>query len=308
MTSRRSRRKDKKRNDRLREEAWEAFEDGDLNRARELYGDAVARAPGNARYLFELGLVERRAGRATAAERAWRRAIDRAEHHAGALAALAALRAEAGDLEEALRLGERALARPGDHGELADEVAGWRREVPGAFAFGEGVGTRPERGPERSAPAEASEAPRAELPRTARLDWPRLVARLTRDGVVRIPRLFDAGSDDSERAAVLDELAIRARAIASRWNEVMGTGREPDLSGEPETAAAALPDRVVPEVRLCTAAPEEHATVDVRPGRVRRHAVALRPGDGALVCAARRPVRVGGVWGWQPVEAESSQG
>ena len=80
----------------------------------------------HARYLFELGLVERARGRDELAERAWRRVLAATPHHDGALGELALLLGRTGRLEEALELADQASSRPDSQpelGEQADELA-----------------------------------------------------------------------------------------------------------------------------------------------------------------------------------------
>lgn len=106
MTSRRSRHKDKKRNDRRRDEARAASEAGDLERAQRILLELVGRAPGNARYLVDLARVELARGRASAAERALRRALALSPNYAEARALL-------GDEPPAPAVAQGAEERPG---------------------------------------------------------------------------------------------------------------------------------------------------------------------------------------------------
>ena len=88
MTSRRSRQRDKKRNERRRDEARAAFEAGDFERAQRILLEVIARAPGNARYLVDLARVELARGRGASAERALRRALELSPSYAEARALL----------------------------------------------------------------------------------------------------------------------------------------------------------------------------------------------------------------------------
>lgn len=309
MTSRRARRKDKKHNDRLRERAWESFLQGDLEGAGGLYKEAVSRAPGNARYLFELGLVERARGRDELAERAWRRVLAATPHHDGALGELALLLGRTGRLEEALELADQASSRPGSQPELGEQAEAWRQTLEGKGtvgeaglpparpgAFGAGLGEEP---PDERTGNEPEAS--IECPRTQHLDWPRLFERLTGKGVVKVPRILEPGAPSLEVEALVEELERHAAGMASAWQEVMGTEREPRLEKNRAGVGAQAPEDCVPRILLGGSSGEEVGSTDVRPGRPRRRKVTLNTGDVAFLCFPRRPVRVGGIWGWQPV-------
>ena len=95
MPSRRSRRRDKKRNDRLRAEAWSLLESGRPDQARRTLQSAIAKSPCNARYWFELGEILAAEGRPERAQGAWRKALLLAPGHDAARERLAALGEEA---------------------------------------------------------------------------------------------------------------------------------------------------------------------------------------------------------------------
>ena len=183
MSSRRERRRSKKQNDRLRDEAFEAVAEGRLDKARKILERALVKAPGNARYWHDLGTILRLDGQGRRAFQAFQHAVELTPHYTPAWAALAEMHEAREDFEEAAH----ALERAGDP--AADsKIADWR-----------------ERGllPPPAAPAVEIEGEDPDLSRTERYDWERIASELEGRGVVRLPGLLTP--DECARAVAWDE-------------------------------------------------------------------------------------------------------
>ena len=109
MSSKKERRKAKRRNDKLRDEAWAAVECGKLEFGLRLIGRAVERGPANARSWHEQGLIFKLCGKLVSAEQSLAEAVELSPNYAAALRELAALVAERGARRQALELLKRLI-------------------------------------------------------------------------------------------------------------------------------------------------------------------------------------------------------
>jgi hypothetical protein len=200
--------KDRRRARKLADEAWEAADAGNLDLAEKIIRRATAAQPDNPVLWNDQGLLLAQRHKEAEAEDAFRTALRLAPTFAAAYAQLAALRARHGFLEQAVALQAQAVA----HAPLA---AGYAERLAAYRALAAPV---PQAEPDARQPpgTEASAAPAvppaAEVERLAALDWRRLDERLTRDGVVLLPRLVDADTCARLRG-LFDQEALFAKTV-----------------------------------------------------------------------------------------------
>ena len=170
MSSRRERRRSKKQNDRLRDEAFEAVANGRLGQARKILERALERAPGNARYWHDLGTILRLDGQGRRAFQAFLHAVELTPHYTPAWSALAELHEAHGDFEDAAHALEQAKDP-----DARSKIEDWR-----------------ERGllPPLVVTAVEVEGEDPDLSRTEAFDWDRIAGELVRGGVARLDRLL----------------------------------------------------------------------------------------------------------------------
>jgi hypothetical protein len=331
VSSRKEQNRSRKHGDRLRREAQEALEAGDLALARKLIARALEEGLGNARYWKEQGEILLALGETRAAERSLRQALTLSPDYAGAIDVLAGLLEDRGDRELARELRER-LERPG---------------VPADS--------------ERGDASESEPQPVAVPLLTAGCDWQASESALVAHGIARLAGVLSreqcAAWSTAARAsaspptdvpgascgahladargpwdALVAELVSLLAAIAARASERLGRGR-PALSAEflpgrgpiarswslAPDAPAELPipasrPRFPFSIALVLAADPAVARcvlslVDLRPGRKEHaHRCEAELGDVVIACARDRWVRVGTTFGLQTVSRRLEAG
>ena len=243
MSSKKERRKAKKRNDKLRDEAWDAVERGKLDLGLRRIQRAVQHGPANALYWHDQGLILELCGDPGAAFRSLAYAVQLSPNYASALRKMADLSAECGTTDRAVALLKQVLAVvPDDRGALAELERLGAHASPGAAIRGDPADEHP---------------PDSE--RTSRYDWVAIEAELTATGCCVLPGLLD--EDECQALIGLDgcseafehevrlgergqgealyrffgkplptlvadlraELYWRLAPVASRWNALLGS-------------------------------------------------------------------------------------
>jgi hypothetical protein len=175
--------KDRRRARKLADDAWEAVEAGNLDLAEKIVRRAVAAQPDNPVLWDDQGIILGLRRKEAEAAEAFRTALSLAPTFADPFAHLADLRARQGFAAEAVSLQAEAVRLAPDNTGHADRLAAYR-----ALA----APTESSVGRSRQEPVAVVEGPNPWVERVARLDWPRLADRLTRDGCVLVPGLIDS--------------------------------------------------------------------------------------------------------------------
>ena len=185
MSSKKERRRAKKRNDRVRDEAWESLERGRLDLALRLIQRAIDQAPGNARYWHDQGVILERRGRIGPAIDSFAQAVELSPRYADALRRLAHLVEGRGETERAIDVLERLVEVEPGKDEARERLARLRADVaPRRDVVGVAE-------PGSTGAGDEDEPPPVSR-RTERYDWSALERELTKRGCCLLRGLLKA--------------------------------------------------------------------------------------------------------------------
>jgi hypothetical protein len=195
MNPKKKKEKDRRRARKLSDEAWEAANAGNLDLAEKIIRRAVAAQKDNPAVWTDQGVLLAMRDKAAEAERSFRAAIRLSPTFVDAYAQLAALRAREGYLDDAIAWQTQAVQQAPQDAALAERLETYRalaRQQPHRSVV---EPPAEEAGSVVAQPAADSDGTgplaRAWRDRVAALDWESLGDRLTREGVVLLPGLFD---------------------------------------------------------------------------------------------------------------------
>jgi hypothetical protein len=198
MNARKQKEKDRRRARKLADEAWQAVEAGDLGLAEKLIRRAVSTQADNARLWNDQGLILLLRGSEREADRAFRFAIRMARDFAEPYHHLAALRARQGRLDDAADLEADAVRLAPENTQYAGQLEAYRAAAEQERQ--QTLAQLPRRDEPKPPPPPAGDpgaiaaAVAAWVERLGQLPWASLDDRLTREGHVVLPQLFDPAS------------------------------------------------------------------------------------------------------------------
>jgi uncharacterized protein len=221
MTAKKQKQKDRRRARKLAEQAWEAFNDDNLDMAVKIIRRATATQPENPVLWNDQGVILAHYSKYEDAEASYRTALSLAPDFADPYANLAALRIGQGFVREAISLQERAVNLAPQNAAYAQRLEGYRSLVR------EQKANQPV---EKVPPCPRDAPPIRELDanwveQLAMRDWETVESRLTTEGCALLPQLLDAETC-AFLAELFDKESLFAKTVVmDRANFGLGTYR-----------------------------------------------------------------------------------
>jgi hypothetical protein len=232
MNAKKQKEKERRRAHKLADEAWQAFEDGDLALAEKLIRRATATQPDNPRLWNDQGLLLDRRGDEPGADRAFRYAIRMARDFAEPYHHLAALRARKDRYDDASALEADAVRLAPENTQYAAQLEAYRAEAERRrqetlaklpWMAEEGPPLPPADDP--AAVAAVAAAATAYAGRLGRCPWDRLDDRLTREGYAVLPGLLEPADCAELRAWFDDDRLFDRTTVLDRPESGAGVAR-----------------------------------------------------------------------------------